>query len=120
MYVELKTGFSDDGPAWIGMAEFSKTGRTVYFNGMVLKRSVRGEYHFEIESGDSYWVSGIKKNGTNRHWAGYGKIMIDKSVVQEYLQLTGNTELPKSRFKLVELNNEPQVQLANQNENQKL
>jgi hypothetical protein len=28
MYVELKTGFNDDGPAWIGKAFFSKTGKT--------------------------------------------------------------------------------------------
>ena len=27
-YIELKTGFSDDGPAWIGLVSFSKTGKT--------------------------------------------------------------------------------------------
>jgi hypothetical protein len=31
MYVELKSGFSDDGPAWIGKVKFSKSGQTVYF-----------------------------------------------------------------------------------------
>lgn len=32
MYIELKTGYSDNGPAWIGMVEFSKSGKTVYFD----------------------------------------------------------------------------------------
>lgn len=27
MYIELKSGYSDDGPAWIGKVEFSKTGQ---------------------------------------------------------------------------------------------
>jgi hypothetical protein len=127
MYVELKTGYSDNGPAWIGKAFFSRTGSTIYFNGQAFRcvngqafmSSSSGSSHFDIESGDSYWISGIKKKGTNRHWAGFGKIMIDKAIVTEYLELTGITELPKSRFELVELNNEPQVQLVNEIENEK-
>nr|WP_321519067.1 hypothetical protein [uncultured Bacteroides sp.] len=27
-YIELKTGYADDGPAWIGKVEFSKSGIT--------------------------------------------------------------------------------------------
>ena len=30
-YIELKTGYSDDGPAWIGRVKMSRSGRTVYF-----------------------------------------------------------------------------------------
>lgn len=37
MYFELKTGFEDSGPAWIGEASFSRTGTTVYFNNKHLK-----------------------------------------------------------------------------------
>lgn len=29
-YIELKSGYNDDGPAWIGYVEFSKSGRTTY------------------------------------------------------------------------------------------
>ncbi|MFL9838337.1 hypothetical protein ABS768_12550 [Flavobacterium sp. ST-75] len=36
-YIELKSGYSDNGPAWIGLVTFSKTGRTVYFNGKAFK-----------------------------------------------------------------------------------
>jgi hypothetical protein len=105
-YIELKSGFGDTGPAWIGMAEFSKSGRTVYFNGKALKNSnaqgIAGNY-FDIENGDEYWVSGIKKNGTDRHWAGGGKIMIDKNVVDLYLNLVEFNTLDKKHFELTEI-----------------
>jgi len=105
-YIELKSGFGDTGPAWIGMAEFSKSGRTVYFNGKALKNSnaqgIAGNY-YEIESGDEYWASGIKKNGTDRHWAGGGKVMIDRNVVDLYLSLVDFNLLDKNRFELVDI-----------------
>ena len=105
-YIELKSGFGDNGPAWIGMAEFSKSGRTVYFNGKALKNSnaqgIAGNY-FDIENGDEYWVSGIKKNGTDRHWAGGGKIMIDKNAVELYLSLVDFDVLDKNSFELTEI-----------------
>ena len=31
MYIELKTGYSDDGPAWIGYVKTSKSKKTIYF-----------------------------------------------------------------------------------------
>ncbi|MBL7560351.1 hypothetical protein JAO71_11115 [Olleya sp. YSTF-M6] len=105
-YIELKSGFGDTGPAWIGMAEFSKSGRTVYFNGKALKNSnaqgIAGNY-YDIESGDEYWVSGIKKNGTDRHWAGSGKVMIDRNVVDLYLSLVDFNLLDKKLFELVDI-----------------
>jgi len=80
MYVELKTGYNDNGPAWIGNAFFSKTGKTIYFNGKVFLKGERHSSgnHLEYITGDSYWISGIKKDGNDRHWAGNGKINIDK------------------------------------------
>jgi hypothetical protein len=30
-YIELKTGYSDYGPAWIGRVKKSKSGKTIYF-----------------------------------------------------------------------------------------
>ncbi|WP_405369248.1 MULTISPECIES: mannose-1-phosphate guanylyltransferase [unclassified Nonlabens] len=105
-YIELKSGFGDTGPAWIGIAEFSKSGRTVYFNGKALKSSnaqgIAGNY-YDIENGDEYWISGIKKNGTDRHWAGGGKIMIDRKVVDLYLSLVDFNVLDKNRFELTDI-----------------
>ena len=37
-YVELKSGYSDNGPAWIGYVKQSKTGRTLYFDGRGLMK----------------------------------------------------------------------------------
>ena len=118
-YVELKTGFNDNGPAWIGKAFFSKSGQTIYFNGLILKGSGKGNCH-EIESGDMYWTSGIKINGQDRHWAGHGKITIDKNVIAEYLEIIGLTELPKNKFIVAQLDNIPKLEKATQLENQKL
>lgn len=105
-YIELKRGFGDTGPAWIGMVEFSKSGRTVYFNGKALKNSkahgIAGNY-YDIENRDEYWISGIKKNGTDRHWAGGGKIMIDRKVVDLYLSQVVFDELDKNRFELTDI-----------------
>ncbi|HEY8999734.1 MAG TPA: hypothetical protein VIM89_00180 [Mucilaginibacter sp.] len=114
VYVELKTGYNDNGPAWIGKAFFSRTGRTIYFNGLAFSKQSRGGgNHYEILSGDYYWVSGIKKTGSNRHWAGHGKIQIDENVVTEYLAIT-NQSLPLSNtFEVVELNNNPAVEKYN-------
>src|SRR5438067_304490 len=39
MYVELKSGFNDNGPAWIGRVRFSKSGRTIYYRGRTLRRN---------------------------------------------------------------------------------
>jgi len=47
------------------------------------------------------WVSGVKKSGLDRHWAGSGLVAIEASIVGEYLQLVGATELDRARFKVI-------------------
>jgi hypothetical protein len=120
MYVELKTGHSDDGPAWIGKASFSKTGRTIYFNGQAFRggRRIGGNLH-EAESGDTYWISGVKKDGSDRHSAGFGGIKIDKAVIAEYLAIVNKNELPKNKFEIVELDNNPPKEMMHEIANQK-
>jgi hypothetical protein len=92
MYVELKSGFGDSGPASIGWVNFSKTGRTVYYRGRELRR-VRGGgisgNHVDVETDDEYWVSGVKKNGEDRHWAGVGGVEIDEDALNEYRRIIG-------------------------------
>jgi hypothetical protein len=69
----------------------SKSGRSLYFNGrglMKLKGQRRGESggnYIDMETGESFWVSGIKKNGEDRHWAGSGKVLIEAAAVSGYL-----------------------------------
>jgi hypothetical protein len=63
-YIELKTGYTDNGPAWIARVKLSKSGRTIYFNGKALKRVAGGGIsgnHYDIQTGHEYWVSGVKK-----------------------------------------------------------
>ena len=115
MYVELKSGYSDDGPAWIGKAFFSKTGRSLYFNGLAFAKGSRvGGNYYEVLNVEYYWISGIKKSGTNRHWAGHGKIKIDKNVIDEYLEIKEWPALPKDRYEIVELDNNPPVNAINE------
>lgn len=101
-YIELKSGYSDNGPAWIGKVEFSKSGKSVYFNGHAFKGNGHGGCT-DLESREIYWITGIKKDGQNRHWAGTGKIMIDKDVVSEYLKLIDSETLDLNKFEVIEI-----------------
>ena len=67
-----------------------------------LERTMETFYQ-DIENGDEYWISGLKKGESNRHWAGHGKIKIDRRVVAEYLVLIGEKELPQNLFEVVEI-----------------
>ncbi len=119
IYVELIDDSNHKGPAWIGYGFFNRTRKTVYFNGRILSkgRGISSNY-FDIQSNEDFWVSGIKKNGEDRHWAGSGKITIDETAIEEYLKIIDEVELPKNKFLVSQLNNIPNVELANQIENQ--
>lgn len=84
MYFENKSaGLS--GPARIGRVRFSKTGRTLYYRGLVfqsLKGSGFKANYFETASGDLYGISGCKRDGFDRLYAGV--IEIDEDVREEY------------------------------------
>jgi hypothetical protein len=102
-YIELKTGHSDNGPAWIGYVMPSKSGRTLYFNGrglMKLKGQRRGDAggnYIDMVTGESFWISGVKKDGQDRHWAGSGKVLIESAAVPEYLRTMDAAALDSSR-----------------------
>jgi hypothetical protein len=103
-YIELKTGHADKGSAWIARVKLSKSGRTVYFDGKALKRARKGGTsgnHFDVTTGEEYWVSGVKKTGQDRHWAGSGLIRIEAAAVGQYLRLAGRTELDRTRFEII-------------------
>jgi hypothetical protein len=107
-YVELKSGYSDNGPAWIGYVIPSKTGRTLYFNGRGLmrlkgqRRAESGGNYVDMSTGESFWISGVKKNGEDRHWAGSGKVLVEAAALAEYLKAIGETTLDKSRCELTD------------------
>tara|TARA_R110002033_G_scaffold157810_1_gene193848 strand:- start:29 stop:610 length:582 start_codon:yes stop_codon:yes gene_type:complete len=121
-YLELKSGFSGNGLAWIGLVSFSKSGKTIYFDGKAFQRmgSARIQGNFmDIESGDEYWISGVKKDLSDRHKFGGGKILVEKRILSEYLQIIGKPELPKTNFELTEVNNEIPIERINEIENEK-
>lgn len=108
-YIELKTGYNDNGPAWIGYVTKSKSGQTIYFNNIAFQ-SQKGHYsafwnsnYFDIESNDNYWISGVKKQGSDRKPGCSGKTYIQKRAIAEYCKIKGISKIPKGNFEVVEL-----------------
>jgi len=101
LYIECKTGEHDRGDAFIGRAVFSKTGKTIRYRDLELKalggRGVGANY-FDATTGLQYWVSGPKKNGKDRHWAGGGPVLIDEDVADEYWRTVRGCDPPKNPY----------------------
>ena len=103
-YIELKTGYSDNGPAWIGLVQLSSSGNTIYFNDKAFrKRQGTSGNYYDVETYEEYWISGVKKNSSDRHWAGFGKILIGKNVINDYLKLIGKDELSKTHYEIIDI-----------------
>jgi len=84
MYIEYK-GDGLVGPARIGRVEFSKSGKSIYYDGKAFE-SLGGSgfkaNYFDVETGEHYWISGCKKNGQD---ALYGtEVEVDNDVLEEY------------------------------------
>ena len=85
MYIENKDGDIDGAKARIGGVIFSKTGRTVYYRGRALRwalRGVRGNF-FDTETSEESWISGVKRWGSNVHWAEPVSIVVDDDAFEE-------------------------------------
>jgi len=70
---------------------------------MKLKGQRRGESggnYIDMETGESFWVSGVKKNGEDRHWAGSGKVFVEAAAVSDYLNEIGANTLDRSRYEV--------------------
>lgn len=102
MYVEIKTYRNDRGRASIRRVRFSKTGRTIFIGGMGLvscRGSGRwGANYYNPETGFEYWVSGPKKNGQDRHWAGGGPVYVEADVQDEYWREIRQRDPPHDPF----------------------
>ena len=90
MYIERKAN-ETTGEARIGRVNFSKTGRTMYYDGKEFAKVKDGIVHncIELESGEAYWISGCKKNGTDRLY-GNIPVYIDKDIREEYWTIIRN------------------------------
>ena len=86
MYLERKAG-ELTGEARIGRVTFSKTGKTIHYQDKTFK-SLKGNgfksNYIEINSEEDYWISGPKKDGTDRLYSERVPIYIDDDVREEY------------------------------------
>ena len=100
-YIELKTNYDHNGPAWVGLVFFSKSGKTLYFNGKAFQRigsdRVRGNF-YDVETLEEYWISGVKKNMEDRHKFGNGKIQIEERIIQDYMKIIESNQLDKTKY----------------------
>lgn len=86
MYIEYK-GAGLNGPARIGRVTYSKRGHTLYYGGKAfqsLKGSGFKSNYFDIDSGEEYWISGPRRDGNDRLYAGNLPVEIDEDVREEY------------------------------------
>jgi hypothetical protein len=84
MYIECK-GNEISGPARIGRVTFSKSGKSSYYKGRrfhTLSGSGFKANYFDWETEEHYRISGCKKRGGDRLYA--GTIEIDADVREEY------------------------------------
>ena len=86
MYIERKAG-SLEGAARIGRVSFSKTGKTIYYNGKAFQ-SLKGtgfkSNYYDLETGEEYWISGPRKDGRDRLYESLDPVYIDADVREEY------------------------------------
>jgi hypothetical protein len=84
MYIEYK-GDALAGTARIGRVQFSKTGKTIYYQDRSLQ-SLKGygykANYFDVETGEHFWISGCKQKGDDTLYPDI--IEIDDDVREEY------------------------------------
>jgi hypothetical protein len=87
MYIENKDGEIDGANGRVGWVTFSKTGQTVYYRGRTLEKGegqgIRGNF-LDTATGEEYWVSGVKKRGSNVHWAEHISVEVDADAMDDY------------------------------------
>jgi hypothetical protein len=87
MYIENKSA-SLNGPARIGRVTFSKTGKSISYQGRTfqsLKGSGFKSNYFDIETREEFWISGPRKDGRDRLYPeSSSPVEIDADVAEEY------------------------------------
>ena len=86
MYIESKAT-SLNGVARNGRVSYSKTGRTLYYGGKEF-RSLNGRgfkaNYYEMGSGTHYWISGCRRDGSDRLYDSALPVEVDEDVREEY------------------------------------
>jgi hypothetical protein len=96
MYIECKAG-ELTGAARIGRVTYSKTGATIYYRGREF-RSLKGAgfkaNYYDVETGDEYWISGPRKDGSDALYTTHIATEIDADVSDEYWRQIRKTSKP--------------------------
>jgi hypothetical protein len=91
LYIERKSGTPDGPVARIGWATPSRSGRSVFYAGLELLKVKGGRHggnHVDVASGDAFWVSGVKRRGSNVHPAERGiAVVVDDDALEAFAQL---------------------------------
>lgn len=86
MYIEYKGG-GLTGDARIGRVKFSKTMKSIHYDGKTFK-SLKGDgfksNYYDVESGEEYWISGCRQDGADRLYNERTPIHIDEDAQEEY------------------------------------
>jgi hypothetical protein len=103
MYIEDKSqGLS--GPVRIGRVSLSRSGRTLYYRGKTFQ-SLKGvggpskANYVELATGAEYWISGCKRDGTDRLYGERIAVEIDDDAREEYW--TEIRKRPENKHKTV-------------------
>jgi len=85
MYIEYK-GVGLHGSARIGRVTFSRTGATLYYKGKSFGRLGGAGFkaNYSDETGEHYWISGPRKDRTDRLYKSDWPVEIDEDVREEY------------------------------------
>jgi hypothetical protein len=86
MYIESK-GNGLHGPARIGRVTFTRTGATLRYRDQFFGRLGGAGYKANyrcVETGEEYWISGPRRDGTDRLYKSDLPVEIDEDVREEY------------------------------------
>jgi len=93
MYIEPKEDGVLGGTARIGRVTYSKSGRTLYYQGHEFFAAEGFKSNYMDEARQEYWISGPKKNGGDRLYSGI--VEVDDDVREEYW--TGIRKMPEKK-----------------------
>lgn len=86
MYIEYK-GDGLTCNARIGRVKFSKSGKSIHYNGKLFLSQRGSGYktnYFDEVTGEAYWISGCRKDGADRLYGERLPIHIDEDIREEY------------------------------------
>ena len=110
MYIEYK-GDGLHGSARIGRVTFSRTGATLHYGGKSFARlggrGFKANYS-DTESGEEYWISGPRRDGTDRLYKSDWPVEIDEDVREEYwIEIRKRPELKHHKITSLSTTNRP-------------